>query len=189
MKSASNSGRLIIISAPSGAGKTSLARALIERLDERGIRTRFSVSYTTRKPRPGERDGIDYHFVDQQTFDRMVSEGQFLEHARVFERCYGTGRRVTEELLGQGIHVFLDIDWQGARQVKAQMPEALNVFIQPPSLEELERRLRSRGQDDEAAIALRMEKAKDELSHADEYDRIIINDDFERALTELESLF
>lgn len=181
-------GRLVVVAAPSGGGKTSLTRALIERLNRRGIASAFSVSYTTRPPRPGEQDGRDYNFVDQQTFEAMIARGDFLEHARVFDRCYGTGRAVTEQLMATGVHVFLDIDWQGARQVRAREPGALSVFIQPPSLAELERRLRSRGQDNEAVIQQRMRAAADELSHAGEFEHVLVNDDFERTLERLESL-
>ncbi|HXG28928.1 MAG TPA: guanylate kinase [Nevskiales bacterium] len=181
-------GRLIVIAAPSGAGKTSLTRALIERLAARGIRGEFSVSYTTRAPRPGERDGVDYHFVSPERFADMVAQDAFLEHAEVFGRRYGTGREVTERLLADGRLVFLDIDWQGARQVRTRKPDTLGIFIRPPSLAELERRLRARGQDDEATIARRMRAAEEELSHAGEFDHVLVNDDFERTLGLLEAL-
>jgi guanylate kinase len=181
-------GRLIVIAAPSGAGKTSLTRALIERLAARGIRGEFSVSYTTRAPRPGERDGVDYHFVSPERFADMVAQDAFLEHAEVFGRRYGTGREVTERLLADGRLVFLDIDWQGARQVRSRKPDTLGIFIRPPSLAELERRLRARGQDDEATIARRMRAAEEELSHAGEFDHVLVNDDFDRTLGLLEAL-
>jgi guanylate kinase len=181
-------GRLIVIAAPSGAGKTSLTRALIERLAARGIRSEFSVSYTTRAPRPGERDGVDYHFVTPEIFADMVTRNAFLEHAEVFGRRYGTGREVTERLLGQGRHVFLDIDWQGARQVRQGFPEAVSIFIQPPSMEELGRRLRARGQDDEATIRRRMQAAEDEMSHAGEFDHVLVNDDFGQTVDRLQAL-
>jgi guanylate kinase len=181
-------GRLVVVAAPSGAGKTSLTRALIERLAARGIRGDFSVSYTTRAARAGEREGVDYHFVTPETFAGMVANDAFLEHAEVFGRRYGTGREVTERLLAEGRLVFLDIDWQGARQVRTQFPQALHVFIQPPSLAELERRLRQRGQDDEGTIQRRMLAAQDEMSHASEFDHVLINDEFEQTVGRLEAL-
>jgi guanylate kinase len=181
-------GRLVVVAAPSGAGKTSLTRALIERLAARGIRGDFSVSYTTRAPRAGEREGVDYHFVTPETFAGMVANDAFLEHAEVFSRRYGTGREVTERLLAEGRLVFLDIDWQGARQVRTRFPQALHVFIKPPSLAELERRLRQRGQDDEDTVQRRMQAAQDELSHASEFDHVLVNDDFEHTVARLEAL-
>ncbi len=181
-------GRLVIIAAPSGAGKTSLTRALIERLNRRGIPAAFSVSYTTRAPRPGEVNGRDYHFVDAASFEAMMTRGEFLEHARVFGCCYGTGRAVTEAQLDKGMHVFLDIDWQGARQVRERELDALNIFIKPPSLAELERRLRARGQDSDAVIAQRMQAAADELSHAAEFQHVLVNDDFQRTVEQMERL-
>jgi guanylate kinase len=184
----SEPGRLVVIAAPSGAGKTSLTRALIERLSARGIRGEFSVSYTTRAPRPGERDGVDYHFVTPEAFADLVARDAFLEHAEVFGRRYGTGREVTERLLAEGRHVFLDIDWQGARQLRQRFPEAISLFIQPPSMPELERRLRARGQDDDATIARRMQAAADEMSHAGEFDHVLINDDFGQTVDRLEAL-
>lgn len=185
----SASGRLYIVSAPSGGGKTSLTRALIPRLAALGIPAAISVSYTTRAPRPGEQDGTHYHFVDEARFVQMIAAGEFLEHAQVFGRRYGTGRHKTAELLAQGRDVVLDIDWQGGRQVRAMTPDALSVFILPPSLEELERRLRGRGQDSDEVCARRMVEAKAEMSHAPEYEHWIINQDFDRALAELEALF
>ncbi len=181
-------GRLIVVAAPSGAGKTSLTRELIQRLSRRGIQGDFSVSYTTRAPRPGERDGVDYHFVTPEVFAGMVANDAFLEHAEVFGRRYGTGRAATGRLLSQGHLVFLDIDWQGARQVRARFPQALHIFIEPPSMQELERRLRQRGQDDEATIQARMQAAKAELSHASEFDHVLVNDDFEQTVSRLEAL-
>lgn len=178
----------MILSAPSGAGKTSLAHALAERLRERGQRVAFSVSYTTRAPRHGEEDGRDYHFVDDATFSAMVQEQAFLEHAGVYERRYGTGRAATEAALQSHDLVILDIDWQGAQQVRKHWPQVLSVFIRPPSLQELERRLRTRGQDDEQTVAARMQQAEAELSHADEFDQQIVNDDFARALDALLAL-
>lgn len=182
-------GRLFIVSAPSGGGKTSLTRALVPRLAQRGHEAVISVSYTTRPPRPGEADGVHYHFVGDGAFLDMVARGELLEHAEVFGRRYGTGRARTRALLEAGSDVILDIDWQGARQVKAAAPEAIGIFILPPSRAELERRLRGRGQDDEAVIARRMAQARAEMSHYDEYDFVIVNEDFDRALAALEGVF
>lgn len=186
-KQAASSGRLIVVAAPSGAGKTSLTQALIQRLNAAGTPAAFSVSYTTRKPRPGEVNGVHYHFVDEGMFEGMARRGEFLEHAHVFGRRYGTGRAVTEALLAQGRTLFLDIDWQGARQVRERLPDrTLLLFILPPSLEELERRLRARGQDDEATIQHRMLAAAEEMSHSGEFDHVLVNDDFQRTLDALE---
>lgn len=182
-------GNLFIVSAPSGGGKTSLTRALVPRLAQRGHEAAISVSYTTRAPRPGEQDGVHYHFVDEPGFVKMVQRDAFLEHANVFGRRYGTGREKTAELLAGGVDVMLDIDWQGAQQVRRLMPQARSVFILPPSSEELERRLRGRGQDDAATIERRMAQARAEMSHWDEYDFLIVNRDFEQALDELAALF
>ena len=177
-------GNLFIVSAPSGAGKTSLVRALMERDPD----IAFSVSHTTRPPRPGEADGRDYHFVDVATFERMIEEGAFLEYARVFDNYYGTSRAEVERLLAAGKDVFLDIDWQGARQVRSAWPEAVSLFILPPSREALEARLRGRGTDSEEVIARRMAQAVDEASHYREYDYLIINDVFETALEDLAAI-
>ncbi len=181
-------GHLVVVAAPSGGGKTSLTRALIERLNRRGVASAFSVSYTTRAPRPGEVNGRDYHFVDLPAFEAMIARGEFLEHARVFDRCYGTGRAVTEQLLSEGVNVFLDIDWQGARQVRQREPKSLSIFIQPPSLTELERRLRARGQDGEDVIQRRMQAAEEELGHAGEFQHVLVNDDFQRTVEQMENL-
>lgn len=182
-------GRLFVISAPSGGGKTSLTRALVPKLAARGHEAVISVSYTTRAPRPGEQDGVHYHFVDEAAFLDMVERGDFLEHAEVFGRRYGTGMARTRELLGRGIDVMLDIDWQGARQVRGLAPDAHSIFILPPSITELAQRLRGRGQDDATTIAKRMAAAQAEMSHYGEYQSLIINEDFERALEELTALF
>lgn len=182
-------GLLYIVSAPSGGGKTSLTRALLPRLAQRGHPAAISVSYTTRAPRPGEQDGVHYHFVDEAAFVAMIEGGEFLEHAHVFGRRYGTGRERTTQLLARGVDVMLDIDWQGAQQVRSLVPDARSVFILPPSAAELERRLQGRGQDDAATIATRMAAAKAEMSHWAEYDFLIVNEDFERALEELTALF
>lgn len=182
-------GTLFIVSAPSGGGKTSLTRALVPHLAVQGIPTVISVSCTTRPPRPGELDGVHYHFTSKSEFTAMVARGEFFEHAEVFGNLYGTGRARTEALLDQGNDVILDIDWQGARQVRMQAPEAVGVFILPPSLDELERRLRARSQDPEEVIARRMADAHREMSHYAEYDYLIVNEDFDRALRELAAVF
>lgn len=174
-------GNLFIVSAPSGAGKTSLVRAMMERLGK----VAFSVSHTTRAMRPGEQDGRDYHFVDIPTFEAMIAAGAFLEHARVFDNYYGTARASVEAQLAAGEDVFLDIDWQGARQIRAAWPEAAGIFILPPSRAALESRLRGRGQDSDEIIARRMQGAVSESAHYGEYDYLIINDDFPSALDEL----
>lgn len=181
-------GALWIVSAPSGGGKTSLSRALVQRLRDRGIPAAISVSYTTRAPRAGEEHGSHYHFVDEARFLAMVAAGEFLEHAEVFGRRYGTGLAETERLLAAGTELLLDIDWQGARQIRARRPDALGVFILPPSAAELERRLHGRGQDDPAIIAGRMAAARAEMQHYDEYNYLIVNDTFEHALEEMEAL-
>jgi guanylate kinase len=182
-------GSLFIISAPSGGGKTSLTLAVIKRLEARGISTLPSVSYTTRAARAAERNGVDYHFIDDARFSQMIKQGDFLEFANVFGRHYGTGHSRTEVLLARGHNLVLDIDWQGARQVRALIPESVGIFILPPSLEILEQRLRSRGQDDGATVKLRMDAARLEMAHYAEYDYLVVNDDFERALGELEAIF
>jgi len=182
-------GTLFIVSAPSGGGKTSLTRALVPHLAAQGIPTVISVSCTTRKPRPGEQDGVHYHFTSKEDFTAMAARGEFFEHAEVFGNLYGTGRVRTDALLDAGNDVILDIDWQGARQVRAQAPEAVGVFILPPSLAELERRLRGRSQDPEEVIARRMADAHQEMSHFAEYDYLIVNEDFDRALREMAAVF
>jgi len=182
-------GTLWIVSAPSGGGKTSLTRALVPRLNMRGWPAEISVSYTTRPMRPGEQDGVHYHFIDKSKFALMVEHGDFLEHAEVFGAHYGTGLSRTKHLLGEGIDVILDIDWQGARQIRARRSDVQSVFILPPSSAELERRLRSRGQDSDAVIAARMKAARAEMIHHGEYEYIIVNRNFEQALDELGSIF
>jgi guanylate kinase len=174
-------GTLFVISAPSGAGKTSLVRALVAGLDN----IQVSVSHTTRVPRPGERDGIDYHFVDAEKFRAMLERGLFLEHAHVFGRDYGTSRPWVLEKLREGVDVILEIDWQGARQVRSAWPDCISIFILPPSRETLEQRLRSRAQDSEEVIARRMGAARQEMEHYAEYDYLVVNDDFATALAEL----
>ena len=177
-------GTLFIVSAPSGAGKTSLVRALLERLD--GLQV--SVSHTTRAMRPGELDGVNYHFVEVASFEAMIERGDFFEHARVFDNYYGTSRPAVQALLAAGTDVILEIDWQGARQVREQVADAESVFILPPSLATLRERLSSRATDDESVIERRMGDAVSEMSHYDEYDHVIINDDFATALGDLEAL-
>ena len=177
-------GTLYIVSAPSGAGKTSLVRALLQRNADIGV----SVSHTTRAMRPGEQDGVNYHFVSQPEFEAMVERGEFFEHAWVFDRHYGTSRVEVEKRLAVGEDVILEIDWQGAQQVRAQAPDAESIFILPPSRAALQERLSGRGTDDEAVIARRMRDAVSEMSHYDEYEHVIINDDFEHALNELECI-
>ena len=174
-------GTLFIISAPSGAGKTSLVRALLDSVHNLVV----SVSHTTRPMRPGEQDGVDYHFVDTDTFLALARDGGFLEHAEVFDRHYGTTQAAVEESLGSGRDVILEIDWQGAQQVRLKMPECQSIFILPPSRAVLEQRLRDRGQDSEATIQRRLREAAGEISHYDEFDFLVVNDDFPKALAEL----
>jgi len=178
-------GTLYVISAPSGAGKTSLVRALVERLD--GVAA--SVSHTTRAMRPGEADGVHYHFVSRERFMAMVEAGDFLEHAQVFDNFYGTSQQAVEDQLRAGQDVILEIDWQGAQQVRRLMPACESIFILPPSREELERRLRGRGQDGDEVIARRMRDAVNEMSHYPEFDYLVINEVFEEALGELQAIF
>ncbi len=179
-----SAGILYTVSAPSGAGKTSLVSALLEAVDELVL----SVSHTTRARRSGEVNGRDYHFVDEATFERMVDEQAFLEHAQVFGNRYGTSRASVQETLATGRDVLLEIDWQGARQVRASIPGSVSIFILPPSREDLLRRLRGRGQDSDAIIQQRMEAAIDEMSHYAEADYLVINDDFEQALGDLKAI-
>jgi len=175
------SGSLFIVAAPSGAGKTSLVKALVNSMT--GIC--LSVSHTTRSPRPGEKDGVDYHFIDEQTFKTMQHAGDFLEYAQVFDHYYGTAHKNLSQLLSQGLDVILEIDWQGGRQVRVQFPGTVGIFILPPSREILERRLHLRGQDEEMVIARRMRDACAEISHYREFDYLVVNGDFETALADL----
>jgi len=177
-------GKLFIFSAASGTGKTSLAKALVEQMPD----VAFSVSHTTRAPRPGEQNGVHYYFVTPQQFDEMVAADRFLEHARVFGNSYGTSRAVTENLLRQGKSVIFDIDWQGARAIKEKMPEAVSIFILPPSRAVLEERLTGRGQDAPEVIARRMREAVSEMSHYKEFDHLVVNDDFNAALADLKAI-
>jgi guanylate kinase len=178
-------GHLYVIAAPSGGGKTSLLQALMKKRP--GLE--FSVSCTTRPPRAHEQDGRDYHFITRDEFERLIAEGEFIEHADVFGNLYGTRRSVVEAALAAGRDLLLDIDWQGARQVRERLPEAVQVFILPPSRVELEHRLRNRGTDSEQAIARRLAESAVEMSHWREFDYVIVNQDFDRALAELEAVF
>lgn len=177
-------GKLFVIAAPSGAGKTSLVRALMQRQPD----LRFSISYTTRKQRPTERHGHDYFFVDKAQFERMIGAGEFLEHAQVFDNFYGTLRAQVEGLLAAGDNVLLEIDWQGAQQIRRAMPECQSIFILPPSRAELERRLRSRATDSDEVIARRLRDSIADMSHWNEFDYVVVNDDFERATTDLAAI-
>lgn len=179
-------GTLYIVSAPSGAGKSSLISAMLETSPTYAMKV--SVSHTTRTIRPGEQDGVHYHFVEKQHFETLIARGEFLEYAEVFGNYYGTSRVWIEENLNKGIDVFLDIDWQGGRQIRQLMPNAKSVFILPPSKDELERRLNARGQDSEEVIAKRMAEAKSEISHYTEYDYVIVNDDFDNALIDFKAI-
>ena len=175
---------LYVVAAPSGGGKTSLIKALLERDNQVSL----SVSYTTRSARPGEKDGVHYHFIDEPAFASLIEKNALIEHAEVFGHQYGTGRKTVEELLHAGSDVLLDIDWQGARQIRKSFPACCTIFILPPSMEILRNRLGSRGQDSEDVIEARMLEARDEISHSSEFDYLIINDDFDKALADLQSI-
>jgi len=177
-------GILFIVSAPSGGGKTSLVKALLENEPEVAL----SISHTTRAPRPGEVDGRHYHFVAPEAFERLHAAGEFLESATIYGNRYGTWRKGVEQVLGAGRDVLLEIDWQGAQQVRRQMPGVVGIFIVPPSLEALRARLVNRGQDSPEVIARRMALAENEIGHAGEYDYVIINEDFNRAALDLRSI-
>ncbi|WP_233080013.1 guanylate kinase [Rheinheimera soli] len=177
-------GNLFIISAPSGAGKSTLINALLKQHAD----MQLSVSHTTRSPRPGESNGVQYHFTDIPAFKQLIAQQQFIEWAEVFGNYYGTSKAALADKLAQGIDVFLDIDWQGARQIKQQLPFVTSIFILPPSVEALEQRLNQRGQDSAEVIAGRMAKARDEISHADEYDYWVVNDDLELALQQFSGI-
>ena len=179
-----NKGKLFVITAPSGAGKTSLIEALVKADPS----LQLSISYTTRAPRPGEKDGVDYHFVEDATFVAMKGRAEFLEDAEVHGYRYGTAKQVIRDALSRGHDLLLEIDWQGARQVRELHPDCVGIFIVPPSLEELERRLRGRGQDAESVIQRRLTSARDELMHVDEFKYRIINKDFEAAKGELSQI-
>lgn len=177
-------GTLFIVAAPSGAGKTSLVKALLER--EREIT--LSVSYTSRPPRPGEQDGVHYHFVSRGMFESMIDHGEFFEHAVVHGDLKGTARAPLVRALAAGHDLLLEIDWQGARQVRAQIENSVSIFILPPSRRELERRLRARASDSEAVIARRLADSREEISRAREFDYLVVNDDFENALADLRAI-
>ncbi|MFC0669707.1 guanylate kinase [Azotobacter chroococcum] len=181
----SATGTLYIISAPSGAGKTSLVKALIDALPQ----VRVSVSHTTRSMRPGEVEGVNYHFVERPTFLGMLERGEFLEYAEVFGNLYGTSQLWLEQTLAEGFDLILEIDWQGAQQVRRLLPQAQSIFILPPSQEALRQRLTNRGQDSDEIIERRMREAVSEMSHYLEYDYLVINDDFAHALEDLKSIF
>ena len=172
---------LFIIAAPSGCGKTSLVKALMERSKNLS----FSVSYTTRKARKGEVNGENYHFVSKDTFTEMITNNDFVEYAEVFGNMYGTARSSINEKLNANIDIILEIDWQGARQVRKNMPDTVSIFILPPSKDALLERLKNRGQDDDETISKRMENAEREMSHYEEFDYIIINEQFDSALSDL----
>jgi guanylate kinase len=178
-------GTLFIVAAPSGAGKSSLVNAVLAK--EPGIA--LSISFTSRAPRPGERHAQHYHFVDKGEFERMIAAGDFFEYALVHGDYKGTARQSVEPQLAAGRDVLLEIDWQGARQVRAKMPDAVSVFILPPSKATLEQRMRNRGQDSEQTIAHRLAAAREEMSHYDEFDYLIVNENFDAAAAELRSIF
>lgn len=177
-------GNLYIISAPSGAGKTSLIKKLLPAMDKITV----SVSHSTRSQRPGEIDGIDYFFTSVEKFQEIIAHSGFLEYARVFDNFYGTAQSSVEENLNKGIDVILEIDWQGAQQIRHQLPNTITIFILPPSTDILRQRLQERGQDNEAIIDRRMQDAAKEMSHYAEYDYLVINDDFNTALNALKSI-
>jgi guanylate kinase len=179
-----SSAQLFVISAPSGAGKTSLVRALLERMPD----LRMSISHTTRQRRPTEEHGREYYFITVPEFERLVAEGQFLEHARVFDNFYGTGRAPVETRLAQGGDIVLEIDWQGARQVRQSAPGCTTIFILPPSRAILEERLRNRGTDSDAVIARRLQDAVGDMSHYREFGYVVVNDDFDSACGQLEAI-
>ncbi|WED42345.1 guanylate kinase [Legionella cardiaca] len=177
-------GSLIIVAAPSGGGKTSLVKKLVNEMDNIAV----SISHTTRSMRPGEQDGIDYFFINEQQFLQMIKEDAFIEHALVFNHYYGTSVAQIKARLEAGIDVVLDIDWQGAQQIRRIFSESISVFIIPPSLDVLKQRLLGRRQDNEDVIKERMKRAQDELSHYSEFDYLIVNDDFEKAAAELQAI-
>ncbi|GFM54650.1 guanylate kinase [Pseudomonas capsici] len=185
-----STGTLYIVSAPSGAGKTSLVKALIDDSEKNsGQQIRVSVSHTTRAMRPGEVDGVNYHFIDRTEFQRMIEHGDFLEQAEVFGNLYGTSQSHLQQTLDEGHDLILEIDWQGAQQVRKQMPHARSIFILPPTQQALRQRLTNRGQDSDEIIDARMREAVSEMSHYKEYDSIVINDDFAHALEDLKAIF
>jgi guanylate kinase len=179
-----NEPNVYVVAAPSGGGKTSLISALLEKDD----RIQLSVSCTTRPPRPGEQDGVHYDFIDDDTFTALTNRDAFLEHATVFDHRYGTVREAVDRQLSAGYDVILDIDWQGARQIRDSFPSTCSIFIIPPSLDALRQRLIERGQDSDSVVQRRMRDAQAEISHWDEFNFLIINDNFEQALSELHSI-
>jgi guanylate kinase len=184
MPPSAHRGRLFVIAAPSGAGKTSLVKALLQRQPELHV----SISYTTRKMRPTEEDGREYHFISVTDFQQLVDQGLLLEYAQVFDNHYGTGRRPVETELARGNNVVLEIDWQGAQQVRRALPECVTIFILPPSRQSLEERLRNRRTDSEEVIARRLRDAVGDMSHWNEFDYVVVNDDFEKAVNDLVSI-
>jgi guanylate kinase len=184
MASSAHRGRLFVIAAPSGAGKTSLVKALLQRKPELHV----SISYTTRKMRPTEADGREYHFISVTDFQQLVDQGLLLEYAQVFDNHYGTGRRPVETELAQGNNVVLEIDWQGAQQVRRTLPECVTIFILPPSRQSLEERLRNRRTDSEEVIARRLRDAVGDMSHWNEFNYVVVNDDFGKAINDLVSI-
>jgi guanylate kinase len=177
-------GKIFIFSAASGTGKTSLAKALVES----ALEFAFSVSHTTRAPRPGEQHGVHYYYVTREEFDRMVANGEFVEHATVFGNSYGTSKQAIADQIKSGKSVILDIDWQGARAIKQWRPEAVSIFILPPSRAALRERLTNRKQDSQEIIDRRMREAVAEMSHYSEFDHLVVNDDFEAALADLKAI-
>jgi guanylate kinase len=178
------SGQLFVISAPSGGGKSTIATAVRQRVAGLG----YSISHTTRKPRANETDGIDYHFVDDETFTKMIDEGDFVEWAEVYDNFYGTSSSGLKDLIASGLDVLMDVDIQGGRNIKDRFPDSVLIFLLPPSLEELERRLRKRGTDDEPVIEARMEMAADDIKNCVWYDYIIVNEKLEKAIDETQSI-
>ena len=179
-----SAGLLFVVSAPSGAGKTSLVKALTERTERIGV----SISHTTRPMRPGEADGVNYHFIDNPQFEAMIEADAFIEHAQVFGHYYGTSVAGVEQALASGVDVVLEIDWQGAAQVRQHFEDAISIFILPPSRATLEQRLRDRGQDQDDVIQRRLSQAVEEMSHHREFDYLVVNDRFEQAVGELMSI-
>jgi guanylate kinase len=177
-------GSLYIVSAPSGTGKTSLVKALLDSLEN----IKLSISHTTRSMRPGEIDGVHYHFVERAVFETMIAHGDFFEHAQVYDNLYGTSKSWVEAQLAQGIDVILEIEWQGARQIRAACQDVVSIFIFPPAISVLEERLRARGQDDESVILRRLAEAREEIRCYEDYDYIVVNDKFETALSDLRSI-
>lgn len=180
----SKSGTLFIFAAPSGAGKTSLVKAISEQIDNADV----SISHTTRQPRRDEKDGVAYHFIDETEFKNLINQNQFLEYAKVFDHYYGTSRNWVEQQLALNRNIILEIDWQGAQQVKSQLRHSVSIFILPPNYHTLRDRLVGRQNDDQETIERRMSAAREEMSHYKEFDYIVINDDFEQAVAELKAI-